>query len=34
VVGVQDTVVVQANGHTLVMPTGQAERLRAFVREL
>ena len=34
VVGVQDTVVVRANGHTLVMPTGQAERLKAFVRDL
>ena len=34
VVGVQDTVVVRANGHTLVMPTGQAERLRALVKDL
>jgi mannose-1-phosphate guanylyltransferase len=34
VVGVQDTVVVRANGHTLVMPTGQAERLKAFVQDL
>jgi mannose-1-phosphate guanylyltransferase len=34
VVGVQDTVVVRANGHTLVMPTGQAERLKAMVQAL
>lgn len=34
VVGVQDTVVVRANGHTLVMPTGQAERLKALVQKL
>jgi mannose-1-phosphate guanylyltransferase len=34
VVGVQDTVVVRANGHTLVMPTGQAERLKAMVQDL
>jgi mannose-1-phosphate guanylyltransferase len=34
VVGVQDTVVVRANGHTLVMPTGQAERLKALVQNL
>jgi len=34
VVGVQDTVVVRANGHTLVMPTGQAERLKALVKDL
>ncbi len=34
VVGIQDTVVVRANGHTLVMPTGQAERLKALVQEL
>jgi mannose-1-phosphate guanylyltransferase len=33
-VGVQDTVVVRANGHTLVMPTGQAERLKAMVQGL
>jgi len=34
VVGVQDTVVVRANGHTLVMPTGQSERLKALVQDL
>ncbi len=34
VVGVEDVVVVRANGHTLVMPTGQAERLRALVQRL
>ena len=34
VVGVQDTVVVRANGHTLVMPTGQAQRLKALVQDL
>jgi mannose-1-phosphate guanylyltransferase len=33
-VGVEDMVVVRANGHTLVMPTGQAERLRALVQRL
>lgn len=32
VVGVRDMVVVRANGHTLVMPTGQAEKLRALVQ--
>ncbi|HWC74789.1 MAG TPA: sugar phosphate nucleotidyltransferase [Gemmatimonadales bacterium] len=34
VAGVQDTVVVRANGHTLVMPTGQAEKLKALVQRL
>lgn len=34
VVGVQDAVVVRANGHTLVMPTGQADRLKALVKNL
>jgi mannose-1-phosphate guanylyltransferase len=34
VAGVQDMVVVRANGHTLVMPTGQAERLKALVQRL
>jgi mannose-1-phosphate guanylyltransferase len=34
VVGVQDTVVVRANGHTLVMPTGQSQRLKALVQDL
>lgn len=32
--GVTDMVVVRANGHTLVMPTGQAEKLRALVQRL
>jgi mannose-1-phosphate guanylyltransferase len=34
VAGVEDMVVVRANGHTLVMPTGQAERLRTMVQRL
>src|SRR5207248_2710389 len=34
VVGVEDMVVVRANGHTLVIPTGRAERLKALVLEL
>lgn len=34
VVAARDLIVVRANGHTLVMPTGQAERLRALVRTL
>lgn len=34
VLGVSDMVVVRANGHTLVMPTGQAEKLRAMVQRL
>jgi mannose-1-phosphate guanylyltransferase len=32
--GLSDVVVVRANGHTLVMPTGQAEKLRALVQRL
>ena len=32
--GVEDMVVVRANGHTLVMPTGQADRLKALVQRL
>jgi mannose-1-phosphate guanylyltransferase len=32
--GVADLVVVHANGHTLVMPTGQADRLKALVQRL
>lgn len=32
VTGVQDMVVVRANGHTLVMPTGQPEKLKALVQ--
>ena len=34
VVGVEDTVVVRANGHTLVMPMGQADKLKALVQRL
>ncbi|HXM38517.1 MAG TPA: sugar phosphate nucleotidyltransferase [Gemmatimonadales bacterium] len=34
VVGVKDMVVVRANGHTLVMPTGKAEKLKALVPRL
>jgi mannose-1-phosphate guanylyltransferase len=34
VTGVSDTVVVRANGHTLVMPTGRAEQLKALVQRL
>lgn len=34
VVGVEDMIVVRANGRTLVMPTGRAERLRALVQSL
>jgi mannose-1-phosphate guanylyltransferase len=34
VVGVQDMIVVRANGHTLVMPTGQVDLLKAFVQGL
>ena len=34
VVGVADMVVVRANGHTLVMPTGRAEQLKALVQRL
>jgi len=32
--GVEDMVVVRANGHTLVMPTGQADRLKKLVQRL
>jgi mannose-1-phosphate guanylyltransferase len=32
--GVQDVVVVRANGRLLVMPTGRAERLKAMVAQL
>jgi len=32
--GVKAMVVVRANGHTLVMPTGQAERLKLLVQRL
>ena len=34
VVGLEDMVVVRANGHTLVMPTGRAERLKEVVQRL
>ena len=34
VTGLEDTVVVRANGHTLVMPTGHANQLKALVQRL
>jgi len=34
VIGLEDMVVVRANGHTLVMPTGRAEHLKALVQRL
>jgi mannose-1-phosphate guanylyltransferase len=34
VAGVENMVVVRANGHTLVMPTGQADKLKALVQNL
>ncbi len=34
VIGLEDVVVVRANGHTLVMPTGRAERLKELVQRL
>jgi mannose-1-phosphate guanylyltransferase len=34
VTGIEDTVVVRANGHTLVMPTGRADQLKALVQRL
>jgi len=34
VLGLEDMVVVRANGHTLVMPTGRAERLKELVQRL
>jgi mannose-1-phosphate guanylyltransferase len=34
VAGIADMVVVRANGHTLVMPTGRAEQLKTLVRRL
>lgn len=34
VIGLEDMVVVRANGRTLVMPVGQAERLKAMVARL
>ena len=33
-VGLEDMIVVRANGHTLVMPTGRAERLKELVARL
>jgi mannose-1-phosphate guanylyltransferase len=32
--GITDLIVVRANGHTLVMPTGRADRLKALVQRL
>jgi mannose-1-phosphate guanylyltransferase len=34
VIGLEDTVVVRANGHTLVMPMGRADHLKELVRRL
>jgi hypothetical protein len=34
VTGVEDMVVVRANGQTLVMPTGRADRLKELVQRL
>jgi len=34
VTGVTDMVVVRAHGHTLVIPTGRAELLKALVQRL
>jgi mannose-1-phosphate guanylyltransferase len=34
VTGLEDIVVVRANGHTLVMPTGRADRLKEMVQRL
>ena len=34
VTGIQNTVVVRANRHTLVMPTGRADQLKALVQRL
>jgi len=34
VVGIEDMVVVRANGHTLVMPTGRPDKLKALVQGL
>jgi len=34
VVGIEDMVIVHANGHTLVMPTGRPDKLKALVRKL
>ncbi len=32
VIGLEDVIVVRANGHTLVMPTGRADQLKALVQ--
>jgi len=34
VVGMENMIVVRANGHTLVMPTGKSEKLRALVQRV
>lgn len=34
VVGLEDMIVVRANGHTLVMPTGRSERLKELAQRL
>jgi mannose-1-phosphate guanylyltransferase len=34
VTGVEDMVVVRANGHTLVMPAGRPDKLKALVQSL
>jgi mannose-1-phosphate guanylyltransferase len=34
VVGIEDMVVVRANGHTLVMPTGRPDKLKALAQSL
>jgi mannose-1-phosphate guanylyltransferase len=34
VAGVEDLIVVRANGHTLVMPTGRADQLKQLVQRL
>ena len=34
VIGLEDMIVVRANGHTLVMPTGRADELKALVEQL
>lgn len=34
VIGLEDMIVVRANGHTLVMPTGRASELKALVERL
>jgi len=34
VIGIEDMIVVRANGHTLVMPTGHVDRLKELVQGL